>query len=273
MPELPEVETVRRGLEIALAGAVIEKAVLRRKDLRVDFPKGFAGALSGRRIESIARRAKYLLFTLDSGDVVIAHLGMSGRFLIHLAAPATFDKHDHLVMHLADGRCLVFNDARRFGLMTITQSQNVQKHPLLARLGPEPLDKEFTTAYLEKALKVRTTAIKPAIMDQALVVGVGNIYASEALFDAGISPKRPANKAARDAGALAKAIHKVLSAALASGGSSLRDFMNVGGESGYFQHQFKVYDRAGKPCMKCKTSIKTIRQSGRSTFFCPTCQK
>jgi formamidopyrimidine-DNA glycosylase len=273
MPELPEVETVRRGLDHALSGAVIERVELRREDLRSAFPKHFAKALTGRTIHSVERRAKYLLFRLDSGDVMIGHLGMSGRFLINLTKPKKFSKHDHLVIKLEDERYLIFNDARRFGLMTITSAKGMEKHPLFAHLGPEPLSKEFSDSYLKRKLEARQSAIKPSLMDQHLVVGIGNIYASEALFRAGISPKRPAADASGQASALRGAIQEVLEAAIESGGSSLRDFMNVGGESGYFQHTFYVYGREGKPCLVCSTPIKRIHQSGRSTFFCPKCQK
>jgi len=273
MPELPEVETVRRGLEHALSGAVIESVQLKRKNLRAAFPPNLAKALTGRTIRSVERRAKYLLFRLDSEDVLIAHLGMSGRFLINLTPPKKLSPHDHLIIQLEDGRTLIFNDARRFGLMTITHSKKVAEHPLLTHLGPEPLDKEFSSSYLKEKLSARRSPIKTVLMDQHLVVGIGNIYASEALFDASINPKRMASEVADKAPAIVKSVHKVLDAAIASGGSSLRDFMNIEGNTGYFQHAFFVYGREGKPCRKCKTPIKAIRQSGRSTFFCPKCQK
>ena len=273
MPELPEVETVRRGLDTALGGAVIEHVLLRRKDLRTPFPKGFAAALEGRTIKNVERRAKYLLFKLDSGTVVIAHLGMSGRFLISFEKPKSFSKHDHLVVRLADGRHLIFNDARRFGLMALVKAGQETQHPLFRHLGPEPFSPEFSPAYLKEKLAKRHGPIKPVLMDQQLVVGVGNIYASEALFTAGIAPTRSAAKAAAGSKALVEAIHKVLKAAIASGGSSLRDFMSVDGEAGYFQHRFQVYGREGKPCRECRTPIRIIRQAGRSTFFCPECQK
>ncbi len=273
MPELPEVETVRRGLQNALSGAKIESVVLRRKDLRTAFPKGFAKSLVGRTIKNIERRAKYLLFRLDSEAVMIAHLGMSGRFLLSLARPKHLSKHDHLVITLTDGRCLIFNDARRFGLMTLASNKEIKKHPLLAHLGPEPMSGDFSTEYLKKKLASRHSPIKTTLMDQALVVGVGNIYASEALFDAGIDPRKPAAAAGNKAAALVKSIRKTLAAAIASGGSSLRDFVQVSGEGGYFQHRFKVYGREKKPCVTCRTPIEMIRQGGRSTFFCPRCQK
>ena len=204
---------------------------------------------------------------------MIAHLGMTGRFLVSLVKPKKLSPHDHLVMQLEDGRTLIFNDTRRFGLMTIASTKKVDAHPLLVHLGPEPLEKEFSTSYLKNKLAARRSAIKPVLMDQHLVVGIGNIYASEVLFDAGINPKRMACDVADSASSIIKSVHKVLDAAIAAGGSSLRDFMSVSGEEGYFQHQFYVYGREGKPCRKCRTPIKMIRQSGRATFFCPRCQK
>lgn len=273
MPELPEVETVRRGLDNALSGAVISRVELRRKDLRTAFPRNFSKALAGRAIRAVERRAKYLLFRLDSEDIVIAHLGMSGRFLISLTRPKHFSKHDHLVIELSDGRFLIFNDARRFGLVTLTNRSAIKKHPLLNRLGPEPLSEDFSVGYLREKLRARRSPVKTALMDQRLVVGIGNIYASEALFNAGIDPRKPAVDAAGKAPALLKSIHKVLEAAIESGGSSLRDFVTISGKEGYFQHRFQVYGRAGKPCFICRAPIRVIRQSGRSTFFCPRCQK
>lgn len=273
MPELPEVETVRRGLDTALAGACIESVLQRRKDLRAAFPRGFAKTLTGRTIRSIERRAKYLLFRLDGNQVMIAHLGMSGRFLINFSKPKYFGKHDHLIIKLSDGRTLIFNDPRRFGLMTLTGADTIRKHALLKHLGPEPLGPGFSAGYLKKKLAGRRAPVKTALMDQELVVGVGNIYASEALFDAGIDPRKPAADAAGKAAALVISIRKVLEAAIASGGSSLRDYKQVSGELGTFQHRFHVYGRDEKPCRKCRTLIRVIRQAGRSTFFCPRCQK
>ncbi|NBX03303.1 MAG: bifunctional DNA-formamidopyrimidine glycosylase/DNA-(apurinic or apyrimidinic site) lyase [Alphaproteobacteria bacterium] len=272
MPELPEVETVRTGLENAIKGATIKSVTLRRKDLRQPFPRGFTAALAGAKILDIRRRAKYLLFELDNTQVVIAHLGMSGRFSVLKKAPKAFETHDHVVWHLADGRVVIYNDARRFGVMTLTEKGDVNAHPLLAALGPEPLENAFSAAYLEQVLLSRKAPIKPTLMDQGLVVGVGNIYASEALFLAGIHPAKPARDAAGSAQKLIRCIQKVLNDAIASGGSSLRDFVQVSGDSGYFQHHFNVYDRTGEPCFSCKTPIQSCRQSGRSTFFCPKCQ-
>ncbi len=277
MPELPEVETVRRGLDKALSGATIAKVELRRENLRTPFPKGFAKALAGQKIKSVSRRAKYLIFNLESDIVLIAHLGMTGRFTV-TASPENGKKpeflpHDHVVMTLDDGRLIIYNDARRFGLMEICNRREVGNHKLFKHLAPEPLESEFTPAYLEKALSKRKTPIKPTIMDQQIVVGVGNIYANEALFLTGISPLKPANEITKKIPPLIAEIHNVLNAAIEAGGSTLRDFAHVSGESGYFQHKFHVYGRGGKPCSKCKTPIETIRQAGRATFYCPSCQK
>lgn len=272
MPELPEVETVRRGLETALTGARIEKALLRRADLRTPFPAGFAGKLAGRAIYAITRRAKYVLFHFDNDTVLLAHLGMTGRFSVEKKAPKTYGAHDHVVFMLEDGRAVIFNDARRFGLMALCKKSELSTHALLSHLGPEPLEKSFSPAYLKAALAKRKGPVKPVLMDQEVVVGVGNIYASEALFLAGISPLTPAMKVAGKAPLLIACIQQVLGDAITSGGSSLRDFLHVSGETGYFQHQFKVYGREGKPCMTCKKPIIAARQAGRSTFYCGGCQ-
>ena len=273
MPELPEVETVRAGLTAAIEGALIERVALYRGDLRVPFGKDFAKKLTGRRITSITRRAKYLLFYLDSDDVLIAHLGMSGKFLVREKLPKTLGAHDHVVLYLKDGRVVLYNDARRFGLMVMAKKKELETHKLLAVLGPEPLDKEFSAAYLKGVLSGRKAPIKPVLMEQAVVVGVGNIYASEALFLAGIHPARPASELASSASLIIKCIRKVLRDAIESGGSSLRDFVQVSGSAGYFQHRFNVYDREGEPCFSCKTPIMAMRQAGRSTYFCPHCQR
>jgi formamidopyrimidine-DNA glycosylase len=310
MPELPEVETVRTGLEMAIKGACIQSVQLRRKDLRIPFPEQFEKRVSGRTIRAINRRAKYLLFDLgdtpgsfqdpgvtaqgaarsvgaatdsrgrsipqsfacEGGVVMLSHLGMSGCFSVAAKRPASFDAHDHVVMQLGDGRWLIYNDPRRFGLITLLSPDERKTHPLLAHLGPEPLDKSFTPAYLARQLEKRGTPVKVAIMDQELVVGVGNIYASEALFLCGIHPNTPGKSAASAAKPLVAAIRRVLKSAIASGGSSLRDFVQVSGEAGYFQHHFNVYGREGKPCFSCDTPIRSLRMGGRSTFYCPACQ-
>jgi len=273
MPELPEVETVKRQLEAVLAGARIVRVTLRRKDLRVAFPKNFAKALTGKMIQRIDRRAKYLLFYLSGKVALIAHLGMTGRFSVLEKMPKQFTAHDHVVIELKDGRAVVYNDARRFGLMTVTETGKLNNHPIFKDLGPEPFSKDFNAAYLRKALEKRKGPIKPVLMDQKLVVGVGNIYASEALFLARINPELSAMRAAKQAPELISAIHEVLGDAIRSGGSSLRDFVHVSGEAGYFQHHFNVYGRRGKPCFSCGIPLRSIQQAGRSSFYCPSCQK
>jgi len=272
MPELPEVETVVRGLSASITGSIITGVELRRADLRTPFPRNFAKRVKGAKIKEITRRAKYLLFTLDNGYSILAHLGMSGRFSVLAKAPKTFEKHDHVVFSLSDGRVLIYNDARRFGVMDVVKTTDAEKHELLYHLGPEPLSKEFSASYLKEKLLRKKGPIKPALMNQELVVGVGNIYASEALFCAGIHPETPSNKAALQAPLIIKCIRKVLNAAITSGGSSLRDFVHVSGEAGYFQHHFNVYERGGAPCFTCGTPIRAIRQAGRSTFYCAHCQ-
>lgn len=272
MPELPEVETVCRGLAQAITGARIESVKLRRKDLRIPFPANFAKALAGRTITHISRRAKYLLFTLDNNSTILAHLGMSGHFRVEAPTPQKFGIHDHVVITFDDGRVMIYHDPRRFGLMTLMKNSEMETHPLLSHLGPEPLSNHFSAAYLAEQLRKRKAPIKPVLMDQELVVGVGNIYASEALFLAGINPTKPAHLAAKHSDDLVTAIRQVLSAAIDSGGSSLRDFLHVSGETGYFQHHFNVYGRKGEPCFSCKTPLKAIQQTGRSTFYCPKCQ-
>lgn len=311
MPELPEVETVKRGLEATLTDAVIKKVILRRNGLRSEFPHNFAEKLEKRTIIAIKRRAKYLLFYFDNnyischshesgnlnltnkkdtclrrydkigvnknvddnGLVLIAHLGMTGRFSVLSKAPQEFATHDHVVFILEDGRCIIYNDQRRFGMMDLCGKEDLQNHKSLADLAPEPLEEGFTEEYLKKALAKKTIPIKVAIMDQKTVVGVGNIYASEALFMTGISPLTPANETLEKIPALIKNIQKVLNASIKSGGSTLKDFAHVSGESGYFQHNFLVYGKENQPCPKCTTPIKAIRQAGRSSFYCDKCQK
>lgn len=255
MPELPEVETVRRGLETALKDAIIKRVELRRKDLRIPFPARMAKRLEGKTIRSVSRRAKYLLFDIEGNMVLIAHLGMTGRFSVEPKRPKAFATHDHAVFDLTDGRCMIYNDARRFGLMDMCHRDELAEHAMFAHLGPEPLEKAFTATYLQKLLLSRNAPVKTVLMDQAVVVGVGNIYASEALFLAGVDPRKPASQTASKAADIITSIRKVLKDALASGGSSLRDFLHVSGESGYFQHQFNVYDRKGEPCVRCLSLI------------------
>ena len=290
MPELPEVETVRRGLQPALEGRRLTRVEVRRGDLRIPFPPRFAERLTGRTVATLRRRAKYILADLDGGETLICHLGMSGRFTIHGAEapkrPGRFahtpgdgsgtGKHDHVVIETEDGTRIVYTDHRRFGLMTLAATADLERHALFAELGSEPLDAGFTASVFAMALRGKKTPIKSALLDQRVVAGVGNIYACEALFRARISPKRLAGRVQDDrAAALAAAIRSVLKDAIAAGGSTLRDYAHADGELGYFQHRFAVYDREGQPCpgKRCGGTIKRIIQAGRSTFYCPTCQR
>jgi len=281
MPELPEVETVCRGLDKTITGKTLARLELRRTGLRFPFPRGLVQKCAGQRVTAIRRRAKYILIHLASGDVLIAHLGMSGRMVI--AAPDEKyipEKHDHVVFHFKDGSRVVFNDARRFGVLDIAAEKDLPQSRHFAHLGPEPLGADFTPAYLAQKLAGKKTAIKIAIMDQAVVVGVGNIYAAEALFDARIDPTRAAQTLKpAEIKKLWAAIRHVLEKAIAAGGSSIRDYVQSDGELGYFQHQWAVYDKEGEKCRGCtcplpKTGgIKRITQGGRSTFYCPARQK
>ena len=277
MPELPEVETVCRGLAMALEGRRLIRVELRRPDLRRPFPVDFAARLQGRRVMRVARRAKYLTLWLDDGWVVLGHLGMSGRMLVGRTDGAALPgKHDHVLLETDDGQRVVFNDPRRFGLMDLVEGASLALHPLLVSLGPEPLDDAFTPAVLSAALAERSTPIKTALLDQRLVAGIGNIYASEALFRAGIAPTRPAaTVAGRRAERLVPAVKAVLTEAIAAGGSSLRDHRRTDGELGYFQHAFAVYDREGEPCPDCRCDggVRRIVQAGRSTFYCQKRQR
>jgi formamidopyrimidine-DNA glycosylase len=278
MPELPEVETVCRGLAGLLEGRRLVRVEVRRPDLRIPFPKGLAAALTGRRVRRVRRRAKYILLDLDDNYVVIAHLGMSGRMAVAARRNAPPGPHDHVVLVTDDGTEIRFNDPRRFGLMTLARADELDAHKLFKGLGPDPLSPAFTPAGLVAALKGRTTSLKAALLDQRIVAGLGNIYVSEALYRAGLSPRRKSGTVnlAR-AQKLVPAIRQVLREAIAVGGSSLRDHVQPSGELGYFQHQWRVYDRAGQPCPLHGQSprpvvIKRIVQGGRSTFYCPKCQ-
>jgi formamidopyrimidine-DNA glycosylase len=283
MPELPEVETVRRGLEPALAGRTLVKVEVRRKDLRFPFPDRFADKLTGRKIAALTRRAKYLLVDLDDGNVLIAHLGMSGSFRVEGNTPGSFhherprlSAHDHVVLTTDRDVRVTYNDPRRFGFMLLVPRAELSEHPLLRTLGIEPLGNELSGSYLRFVLTKRSTSLKAALLDQKIVAGLGNIYVCEALHRAGLSPKRAAKTLTpARADALAAAIRAVLEEAVKAGGSSLRDHARTDGELGYFQHSFRVYDRAGKPCPKpgCKGAIRRFVQNGRSTFWCPACQK
>lgn len=282
MPELPEVETVRRGLEPVMSGRRIERAEVNREGLRWPFPRGMAQRLTGAQVLGLRRRSKYILADLSTGETALIHLGMSGRMLIsgvtlgafHHDHPAP-QKHDHVVLHMEGGARITFNDARRFGAMDLMPTATAETHPLLAALGPEPLGNSFDEAYLTARLKGRATPIKAALLDQHLVAGLGNIYVCEVLFRAGISPKRQAGRiSAQRVAALVPIIRQVLSEAIEAGGSSLRDYRQADGELGYFQHVFQVYDREGAACLRpgCTGEIARIVQSGRSSFYCPHCQ-
>lgn len=273
MPELPEVETTRRGLMRAINGQVISEVEVRRRDLRTPLPADFEERITGCTITGLRRRAKYLLVDLDSNDVVLAHLGMSGSFRV-LKKGEIYEpkKHDHVIWTMDDGKLAVFHDPRRFGLMDVFSKKAEKTHPLLVHLGPEPLSPEFDEEYLKTQLLRRSGPIKPVLMDQKLVVGVGNIYASESLFRAGVNPQISARKAANSAPKIVAAIKETLNDALHSGGSTLRDYVGADGAGGYFQHRFLVYEREDCPCSVCKGSIKMSPQAGRSTYWCDTCQ-
>jgi formamidopyrimidine-DNA glycosylase len=279
MPELPEVETVRRGLVPRLVGRRIVRLIQRRRDLRVPLPTKFAQKVEGRTVRAIDRRAKYLLIRLDDGQTLIAHLGMSGRMTLHDAASAAehpFQRHDHVVLETDEGWQVRFNDARRFGLMLLVRSETVPRHKLFKGLGPEPLDETFDGPALASRLKGRRTPIKAALLDQKTLVGIGNIYACEALFLSGISPRRSAHTVQGErADRLVAALKQVLLRSIDDGGSTLRDHVQPGGELGYFQTRFNVYDRAGAfcPTRDCGKTVKRLVQSGRSTFYCARCQR
>lgn len=281
MPELPEVETVRRGLLPHLEGQRIARAEVRRPDLRWPLPVDLVQVLTGATVTALRRRSKYLLADLDRGGTLLMHLGMSGRMLVQGASfgdfhrdPAILPRHDHVVLVTGGGSTITFNDARRFGMVDLIREGTA--HPLLDHLGPEPFDDGFTPAYLAAAFAGRRVPVKQALLDQRIVAGLGNIYVSEALHRAGIDPRRAAGRigAARIA-ALVGHVRDVLTEAIAAGGSSLRDHRQASGELGYFQHSFRVYDREGAPCPTpgCSGTIRRIVQGGRSSFYCPACQR
>ena len=274
MPELPEVETVRRGLAARLAGRRITHVTVRRPDLRRPLPPDMGQALTGRAVQSFGRRGKYLLVYLDSGNVLIVHLGMSGRLSIDQAPGG--GAHEHVVLHFDDGAVLRYDDHRRFGLMDLTEASRLEEHELLRNMGPEPLAPDFDGPALARRLYAKDTPIKAALLDQRVVAGLGNIYVCEALFYAGLSPRRRAGSVqGKRAHRLAQAIRDVLDAAIEAGGSSLRDYVQASGELGYFQHRFAVYDREDSPCPDCDcgAAVRRIVQSGRSTFYCAKRQR
>jgi formamidopyrimidine-DNA glycosylase len=264
MPELPEVETVRRGLQPAMEGHVIARAEINRPDLRFPLPEGMKARLEGARVLALRRRSKYILADLSSGETLLIHLGMSGRMLI---GNAERQKHDHVILHMSGGQTVTFNDARRFGAMDLSTGP----HPLLERLGPEPLGNDFHESYLTGALAGRRTPVKSALLDQHLIAGLGNIYVCEVLFRARIHPARLAQDVV--AAPLVPIIRSVLEEAIAAGGSSLKDYRQADGELGYFQHRFQVYGHEGDPCPVCGAAVERLVQSGRSSFCCPQCQR
>lgn len=271
MPELPEVETTRRGISPHIENNIITKVVVRNRSLRWPIPMGLNKKLSQQKITSVIRRAKYLLINTDIGTLIV-HLGMSGSLRI-LATGDTVEKHDHFELQFKDGLCLRLRDPRRFGCVLWTKDEPLE-HKLLINLGPEPLDKEFNAELLFQKSRKRKTTIKQFIMDAKIVVGVGNIYASEALFLAGINPKRLAGKITKkNVQDLTNAIKKILKQAIKQGGTTLKDFRSSDGKPGYFQQKLKVYDRQGEACVICKKPIKQITLGQRSTFYCTQCQK
>ncbi|APG83162.1 formamidopyrimidine-DNA glycosylase MutM [Sinorhizobium americanum CCGM7] len=296
MPELPEVETVKRGLAPTMEGALLVRAELRRPDLRFPFPDNFAAAVSGRRIVALSRRAKYLMIDLEGGDVIVAHLGMSGSFRVEAGAepatPGAFhhprskdEKHDHVVFHLdgQSGRArVIYNDPRRFGFMDLARRDTIAEHAFFRGLGEEPTGNALDAAYLAGRFAGKSQPLKSALLDQRTIAGLGNIYVCEALWRSGLSPKREAGTLVDKRGlakpalfALVEAIRAVIADAIAAGGSSLKDHIQADGSLGYFQHAFSVYDREGEACRKpgCGGTVARIVQAGRSTFHCPRCQK
>ncbi|HJT43169.1 MAG TPA: bifunctional DNA-formamidopyrimidine glycosylase/DNA-(apurinic or apyrimidinic site) lyase [Rhizomicrobium sp.] len=287
MPELPEVETVRLGLEPAMQGFRLTHVETRRDDLRIPFPNDFVARTQGRKVKALRRRAKYLLADLDSGETLVIHLGMSGRMSVYAkgarrklgnylydTAPAAPDKHDHVIFETDAPARIIFNDHRRFGLMTLVDTAYLERDKMFKQIGIEPLSAKFNAAALAKMLDGKKTPVKSALLDQRLIAGLGNIYVCEALLRARISPKRLAGAIKKEhLTPLVSAIKKVLKDAIAAGGSTLRDHAQATGDPGNFQHHFLVYGREGKPCkLGCKGAVRRIVQAGRSTFYCPKCQ-
>ena len=288
MPELPEVETVRLGLAPAMEGARFVGVEQRRANLRFPFPERFAGRLTGRTVAALSRRAKYLIADLDDGEALVMHLGMSGSFRIAASTPGGFQHarskdaaHDHVVFQFSNGHTVTYNDPRRFGFMLLIRRAELAAHKLFKDIGIEPLGNALSGGTLAALFAGKAAPLKAALLDQSLIAGLGNIYVSEALHRAGLSPRRAAGTLAKGRGAaaraaaLAQAIGEVLREALAAGGSTLNDFSHADGSLGYFQHRFRAYDREGEACVKpgCAGKINRVTQSGRSTFFCRACQK
>ena len=283
MPELPEVETVMRGIEPAMTGYKIDELILNRPDLRWPFPGGMAERVSGAKVLGLRRRSKYILADLDSNETLLIHLGMSGRILVSGDPLGNFvhdhppiEKHDHVIFSMENGARITFNDPRRFGALDLLDTNSGDAHPLLRNIGPEPFGNEFHEDHLVNILKKKNSPIKSALLDQRIVAGLGNIYVCEVLFRAGVSPKKLASKiSAKRTAPMVAIIRDVLGEAIQAGGSTLKDFRHSDGELGYFQHTFKVYGREGETCSNtdCEAEVKRIVQSGRSSFYCPKCQR
>lgn len=274
MPELPEVETICNGLKQAAIGKIVEEVLARRFDLRVEIPRNLPEMLVGQEILDFKRRGKYILVNFSGNKTMIVHLGMSGSFVIYNNFRNSFAKHDHVIFKLNSGQEIVFNDPRRFGLILIEDDENVVGNKFIAKLGIEPLEDEFEGAYLFNLCNKRKVNIKALIMNANLIVGVGNIYASESLFLSKILPIRNADSLNKnECEALVLAIKEVLRAAIKSGGSTLRDYITSSGEKGYFQHNFNVYGKQGQPCVNCQNMIEKIIQNNRSSFYCGNCQE
>lgn len=283
MPELPEVETVMRGLAPSMEGARFEHVAVRRPDLRWPFPERMKERLEGAEVLRLRRRSKYILADLGSGETLLVHLGMSGRMTVSgdplgqfVHVHPALEKHDHVILEMSNGARIAFNDSRRFGAMDLMPTAEAEAHMLLSKLGPEPLGNAFNESYLAARLKGRRTPMKSALLDQRIIAGLGNIYVCEVLHRTGISPTREAGRvSAKRLSGVVPAVRAVLSEAIAAGGSSLKDFRHASGELGYFQHRFAVYDREGAGCQTegCGGTIRRIVQSGRSTFYCPRCQR
>ena len=283
MPELPEVETVLRGISPILEGNQIDYAQVNRPDLRRPFPNNLAKRLKNRKINFLHRRSKYILIDLSEGETLIMHLGMSGRIMISQKVAGNFhhnkiqsQKHDHFILHLKDDHQLTFNDPRRFGVIDLLKTENLELSDMLSQIGPEPLSNSFNEAYFVNNMRLKKTNIKSALLDQRVVAGLGNIYVCEALFRAGISPRRQALRIShKKLSSLVPIIKEILLEAISSGGSSLRDFRSASGNLGYFQHSFDVYGRENQDCynIECDSKIKRITQAGRSTFYCSNCQR
>lgn len=275
MPELPEVETVRRGLTPVMTGRTLTRVDVRRPDLRFPFPQDFAARLTGQTIDSLDRRSKYLLLHLASGQTVIIHLGMSGRMTIDPDSRKTIEKHDHVSFYLDDGQAVHFADPRRFGLMDLTETDSIAQHKLFAAMGPEPLGNTWDATHLFAALHKRRSPIKSLLLDQKVVAGLGNIYVCEALYRSQLHPETQGIEITQeDCDRLVPHVRDILTEAIASGGSTLRDYVRSDGGLGYFQHAFAVYDQEGTPCQlaSCTGVIARMVQSNRSTFYCPVCQ-